>query len=199
MSFLCKLNLQFFAEESPVNNEPPEGGDQPSNPTAGGEQATPSSTQTAQPSADEIKASILKELGVDSVDAAKQSLTAFKQYQDSQKTETQKLQDQLAESQKQLDAAKSAQTISDAKIAALGKGVRADAVDDVIKMVNGAEDIGKAIDEVLKKYPVFGGQQEPPATPGHPSFGQNHYAGDKPPDTLTQQFLKAFGINNSQK
>ncbi|EST11263.1 hypothetical protein [Sporolactobacillus laevolacticus] len=189
-----KLNLQYFAEGDPADPQPAQGGGdpQPSNSNKGGADPTP------QPSADDIRSSILKELGVESLDSAKQSLADFKKFQDSQKTESQRLQDETAELKKQLEASKSAQTISDAKIAALGKGVRADAVDDVIKMVQGAEDIGAAIDSVLQKYPIFGAQQTPPAEPGHPRFvGQQQYDGDKTPDSLKQQFLKAFGIQQN--
>ncbi|MDD9147832.1 hypothetical protein OYT88_04615 [Sporolactobacillus sp. CQH2019] len=196
MSIPYRLNLQYFAEGDPADPQPtpPQGGGdpQPSNPNKGGSDPQ-SNNPDPQPSADDIKASILKELGVDNLDAAKQSLTAFKEYQESQKTESQKLQDQAAELQKQLDAANAAKTLADAKIAALAKGVRPDAVDDVIKMVSGAKDIGKAVDEVLKKYPVFGseGQQTPPASPGHPQWGQQNY-NQKTQQTEVNKFIDAF-------
>lgn len=183
-----RLNLQYFAEDpAPADPTPQPGGSDPtpSNSTQGGADPTP------QPSADEIKASFLKELGAENIDDVKNSLKAFKDYQDSQKSDAEKLQGQAAELQKQLDAAKAAQSLADAKIAALGKGVRADAVDDVIKMVSGAQDIGKAVDELLKKYPVFGSQQATPPNPGHPTFGQQNY-NPKVPSTEADKFIDAF-------
>lgn len=189
MSNPFKLNLQYFAEEDPADPQPaptPVGGDpKPSNPNEGG--ADP----TLQPSADEIKASFLKELGAGSLDDVKNSLKAFKDWQESQKSDTEKLQGQAAELQKQLETVNAQNALANAKIAALGKGVRADAVDDVIKLTQGAEDVNKAIDEVLKKYPTFGQAQ---TAPGKPTFGQQDY-NKKPPATEKDNWLKAFNVN----
>lgn len=196
MSDPYKLNLQYFAESDPADPQPTPaqgGGDpQPSNPDKGGADLTPGN-QTPQPSVDEIKASFLKELGATNLDDVKNSLKAFKDWQESQKSDTEKLQGQAAELQKQLDASNAQNALANAKIAALGKGVRPDAVDDVIKMVNGAKDIGKAVDEVLKKYPVFGseGQHTPSASPGHPQWGQKNY-NPKAPQNEVDKFVKAF-------
>lgn len=188
MSFMHKLNLQFFAEDTGAGEGAgtTEGGDQTSNSAAGGEQKQ----AAQQPSADEIRASVLKELGVDSLDSAKNSLKAFKDYQDSQKSDTEKLQSQLSDYQKQMETFKQESLLKDAKIAALGKGVRSDAVDDVIKLVNGVDDVNKALDEVLKKYPSF---SQAPAQ-GKPTFGQPDYK-QKAPATEKDNWIKAFNIN----
>ncbi len=96
---------------------------------------------------------------------SKEELKKFREWQlvskaDPNKTEEQKTAERIsaaenarAESEKLLAAA-------NAKVAALSKGVRSDAVDDVIALamvrVSDNVTIDKAIDGILEKYPDFG-------------------------------------------
>lgn len=89
----------------------------------------------------------------------KEEMEAFKKWQDSQKTAEQLSAEKIsaAESGK-AEAVKRAEA-AEAKCCAYSKGVRAEAVDDVIALamakVNDDTPIEKAIDAVIAKYPSF--------------------------------------------
>ena len=90
---------------------------------------------------------------------SKEEMEAFKKWQDSQKTAEQLSAEKIsaAESGK-AEAVKRAEA-AEAKCCAYSKGVRAEAVDDVIALamakVNDDTPIEKAIDAVIAKYPSF--------------------------------------------
>lgn len=221
LSFLLPLNLQLFAEDPGAgggepgsqggqgqgtqtggqtgaqtggqNATPPEGGDKQNQ---SGNQ-NPGQQQTKTP--EEIQKELLASLGVDKLDDAKEALKAYKEYQDSQKTEAQKQAEQLQTLQDQLAKKDAEAATLNAKVAALSKGVRADAVDDVIKLVQGAEDLDKALDDVLKKYPAFGEGQTSTQNQQQqqkPRFGQSNYNGPSQQSEL-DKWLSAFGVKKS--
>lgn len=184
LNHLLPLNLQLFAAEdgagsgsgepAPANSSNV-GGEQNQAPQ-GGEQQSQNANSEPSKTPEQVQAEFLKSLGVNSLDDAKQALQAYKEFQDSQKSETQKQTEQLQSLQEQLNSKSSENANLSAKIEALSKGVRADAVEDVIKLVSGAEDVAAAIDSVLAKYPQFGqaAQSQQQAAP-KPSFGTPQY------------------------
>ncbi|MDB0581377.1 hypothetical protein [Salinicoccus roseus] len=172
-----KLNLQHFAEGNPDPKDPEggEGGEgskgtdpkdpEPKDPKdpkdPEGDKSTDVSAEEAQRIAE---AQLLKDLGVDSLDAAKSSLQAYNEYMDSKKTDDQKTQDRLKDlenSTKEKD-----DTIFDlqSKLAASNEGVHADSVDDVVALakskVSDKKPIDKAIKEIVEKYPQFKGEDK---------------------------------------
>ena len=109
---------------------------------------------------------------------SKEELAAFRRWQDEQKSDEERHADEIKKAQDDKAAAELRAADFEAKYTALSKGVRADAVEDVIALarVKVSEDItlDKAIDEVLKKYPQFIGSGEvpkPKITTGVPSTG----------------------------
>jgi hypothetical protein len=91
----------------------------------------------------------------------KEELKAFKAYQDSQKTAEQLAADKLAAIEAEKSDAVKKSAVLEAKVTAFSKGVKAEAVEDVIALamskVSDDTDIGAAIDIVVKKYPSFCG------------------------------------------
>lgn len=75
-----------------------------------------------------------------------------------------KFNEQLSEYQKEIDSYKGKENLYESKIFALGKGVKIEELDDVITLantyVNEENDIQKAIDTVINKYPVFANEQK---------------------------------------
>lgn len=151
-----------------VEQQAPKGGETVSN-----------APQAPSVSPEDAQKALLESLGVKSLDEAKAALDSFKQYQESQKTEQQKQQEQFQSLQEQLQSSNAEKANLSAKIEALSKGVNPDAVDDVIKLVSGEENVGEAIDKLLAKYPHFS-QVQQQAAPQKPSFGQPQYKEPQP-------------------
>lgn len=95
---------------------------------------------------------------------SKEELEAFKQWQDSQKTEEQKKDETINNAEKAQRAAEERALLAETKVICLSKGIVPTTVDDVVvlakNMVNDTTTMEQAIDKVLKKYPAFKGQQD---------------------------------------
>ncbi|WP_193441640.1 hypothetical protein [Streptococcus suis] len=121
----------------------------------------------------------IKDLGFSDVESAKNALAEYAKWQESQKSEADKQAEALTAKDKELANAQAENKILASKLAALSKGVNADAVDDVIalaeRLVADDVSIDDAIGQVLAKYPQFGKQEpveekKPTITvPGNPS------------------------------
>ena len=109
---------------------------------------------------------LLRDLGVEDFESAKDGLAKFKEYQDAQKTDVERQQEALAlakERESKLNediSAKDKEIASlNAKITALGLGVNNESIDDVIALaernVNEEVTIEDAIKSVIDKYPHF--------------------------------------------
>lgn len=164
------LNLQFFAEGS-------ESGDQtPANEQSGGQEQT-NETGTAPEKAEEklfrqedvnnivarevkkTQEKLLKELGIDDFENAKEGLQKFREWQESQKTEQEKLQESMQKLTQDNETLASENASLKAQLAALKQGVKADSLEDVValaeRLVNDETTIDDAIKQVIEKYPHF--------------------------------------------
>src|SRR5690554_4972999 len=189
------LNLQFFAEGG-------ESGDQtPANEQSGGQEQT-NETGTAPEKAEEkifkqedvnnivarevkkTQEKLLKELGIDDFENAKEGLQKFREWQESQKTEQEKLQETLQKTQTDNEALANENANLKAQLAALKQGVKADSLEDVIalaeRLVNDETTIDDAIKQVIEKYPNFAEnvseeeqEQKPKFTTGQHSKGDS--------------------------
>lgn len=105
---------------------------------------------------------LLKDLGIEDFDNAKDGLAKFYEWQESQKTEADKQAEQLATIQESNSSLKAENAQLNAKISALGLGVTAESLDDVIALANTYvnDEVGMtdAINSVLEKYPQFKGE-----------------------------------------
>ncbi|WP_096435926.1 hypothetical protein [Alteribacter populi] len=127
---------------------------------------------------------LLKELGIDDFENAKDGMTKFKEWQESQKTEAEKQQEQLDSLTSEKDSLSSENNHLKSQISAMKAGVKGESVEDVIALaerrVNDDVSIDDAIEQVVKEYPHFAGEkgeenQNSPriVTGGNPNGGEN--------------------------
>lgn len=125
---------------------------------------------------------LLKDLGIDDFENAKDGLEKFKEWQESQKTEADKQAEQLTKANEQVTSLEAQNAQLKAENAALGQGVDSDSLKDVIALANTyvseEVDINKAIETVLEKYPNFKGESiiQPSGqsvVPGNPKRSNN--------------------------
>lgn len=92
----------------------------------------------------------------------KKRLEAFKAWEDSQKTVVEKQNEAISNAEKAKLEAEQRATDFEAKYTAISKGVKSDAIEDVIALakakVTDTVTLDKAIDEAIKKYPSFKGE-----------------------------------------
>lgn len=126
---------------------------------------------------------LLKELGIDDFENAKDGLKKFREYQESQKTEAEKKEDELNRLKNENAEFTKENGRLSATISALKSGVKAESVDDVIllaqKEVSEEVGIDEAIKKVIEKYPLFAGKEEKKETPPRFTSGSNHTNKDK--------------------
>ncbi len=118
---------------------------------------------------------------------SKEEMAAFRKWQDSQKTAEQLSDEKISAAEKAKAEAESRAAQLEAKVAAYSKGVKSEAVDDVIALamakVSDDVPIDKAIEAVIAKYPSFCGTvpDKPKITTGvsfgNGSGGQSHVSG----------------------
>lgn len=162
-----KFDIQYFAAEA-EGTEDTKGSDEEQNTentqTAENE-GTKDEKDATQLSADEVRqiaeANVLKSLGVTSVKDAKTQLDSWKEYEDSKKTEEDKINDRIAELEKDNTGKDSTIYELNAKLAASNLDVDPESVDDVIVLAKAMTDkdselkIGDAIKSVVERYPAF--------------------------------------------
>lgn len=107
---------------------------------------------------------LLKELGVEDFENAKDGLAKFKEWQEAQKTEEQKRAEQLDALSKQSEQDKQTISTLTATIEALKLGVNSESVEDVITLASKGVSEEVAIEEsiktILEKYPHFAAKNE---------------------------------------
>lgn len=140
MKNLFRIPMQFFAEDPAPPADPEPGKEpepKPDPPPAPAPQPEP--TPDA-PSAEE--------------------LAAFRKWQESQRTDAEKHAAAISKAEKARTDAEERAAAAELKVTALGKGVTADALEDVIALaktkVSDKVTAEQAIEDILKKYPAFG-------------------------------------------
>lgn len=107
----------------------------------------------------------------------KEELAAFRKWQESQKSESEKQAAAISKANKAREEAETKAAAAELKFTALSKGVSAESLDDVIALaktkVNDKITAEQAIDEIVKKYPSFARSSEPSITTGVRSGGNN--------------------------
>lgn len=124
---------------------------------------------------------ILKDLGIENFENAKEGLAKFKEWQDSQKTEQQKQQEALDTLNEDKNSLLNENNGLKAQLSALKQGVNADYVEDVValseRLVNDETSIDDAIKQVIEKYPHFAEVEKKNSpqivTGGNPNGGSN--------------------------
>ena len=137
---------------------------------------------------------LLKQLGIEDFDNAKEGFQKFQEWQESQKTEAEKQAEQLE--QLTSDNKQKDETISglQAQLSALKTGVTADSVEDVVALaknyVSDDVDMDTAIKQVIEKYPHFAkAEQEQEEKPNF-TTGQHQSNGNKNNDPFMAKLAK---------
>ncbi len=110
---------------------------------------------------------LLKQLGIEDFDGAKEGLEKFREWQESQKTEAERQAEALKEYETKTGTLTNENATLKAQLSALKAGVKAESADDVValaeRLVNDETDIDAAITTVIEKYPHFAqaGEVEP--------------------------------------
>lgn len=107
---------------------------------------------------------LLKDLGVENFDNAKDGLAKFREWQEAQKTDQEKKDEAITNLTGQNETYKSENETLKAQIEALKLGVHSESIEDVIllakKNVSEEVTIAEAIKGVMEKYPQFGENKE---------------------------------------
>jgi hypothetical protein len=117
---------------------------------------------------------LLKQLGIEDFNSAKEGLQKFREWQESQKTEAQKQAERLQQLEQQFNTVQQEKENLLAQLAAVKAGVHADYVEDVIvlaqRLVNEDTTIDDAIAKVIEKYPHFKEAPQQPEQQPKPTF-----------------------------
>ena len=195
-----KFNLQYFADGGEVD------GAQEANETANEEveNVLPQAevdkliAQNKNKGKSEGQKELLKSLGYDKVDDLKEVLNTVKEAEEANKSDLEKANEQLESKNTTISELENTVKTLQATNAALGLGVKADSVDDVIalatRQVDEETDIDQAIKNVIEKYPNFSetaeveenGEQKKPSI----FTGGNPASGGKESDAFNEAFGK---------
>lgn len=160
------MNLQYFAEDEELGKDPSGTEETIEQDNQGNEDEKPAKTFTQEQVngivTKESRSAIektLKELGFDDFDNAKDGVEAYKEWQESQKTEQEKIADELESIKSEKSTIEQQYDNLQAENLALKTGVIADSVEDVVALakvkVTDDKDMETAIKEVVEKYPNF--------------------------------------------
>lgn len=170
-----RLPLQYFAEGE-ANNTATPAEETPTTPPAEEEKSftqTDVNNLVARESKSAIE-KLLKEAGISADGNHSEKLKAFKEWQDSQKSELERATGTLTTLETEKQQAVEKATLLERKFTAVSKGIPADKADKYIKLAEAYtdenSDFDKALDLALKDFPVAekgtpGAGGNPPPTP----------------------------------
>lgn len=126
---------------------------------------------------------LLKQLGIEDFDSAKDGLAKFREWQESQKTEQEKQAEKLQVLEGEKTTLSEENASLKAQISAMKAGVKPDSVEDVVvlakNLVNDDVDMDAAIKLVVEKYPQFSHQEQENEPKPQFTTGQHQSGGSK--------------------
>jgi len=199
------LNLQFFADgegQTEPNQEQANQQDE----GAGQTQETHEEKTFTQDELNSFLANekkdtqskLLKQLGYDDVNAAKEGLKKLKEMEDAQKSEAEKQADALKSLETEKGSLLDKNTSLEAQLSAMKAGVNGDSVEDVVTLakplVGEGVDMDAAIQKVIEKYPHFKGEKQGNEKP---NFTTGEFK--KQPANEADKWMQAFSAGLPQK
>lgn len=137
---------------------------------------------------------LLKQLGIEDFDNAKEGFQKFQEWQESQKTEAEKQAEQLEELQSENESKDTTINQLQAQLSALKTGVIADSVEDVVALaknyVSDDVDMDTAIKQVIEKYPHFAKEEQEQEEKPNFTTGQHQSNGNKNNDPFMAKLAK---------
>lgn len=141
-------------QNEPANTEPAGAS------TGGGDPKPTTLAQNTEPNREPQKADT----------PSSEELAAFREWQESQKSEAEKQAEAIGKAEKAKHEAEERAASAELKLTAMSKGVSADALSDVIALaktkITDKVTAEQAIDEIIKKYPAFTESSKPGITTG---------------------------------
>ena len=196
------MRLQFFAEENDEGNQEPTNlEDEEGTTTEIVEEKTFKQEDVNNIVAKESKKAtekLLKELGIEDFEGAKDGLVKFRKWQDDQKTEQELVNEKVGTLETSNNDLSSENATLKAQLSATKQGVKADSLEDVValaeRLVTEEVTIDEAIKQVVEKYPHFTQVEEKDpdspkfVIPGNPKGGEN--GKDDPFAAAVKKFTK---------
>lgn len=137
---------------------------------------------------------LLKQLGIEDFDNAKEGFQKFQEWQESQKTEAEKQAEQLEKLQSENESKDTTINQLQAQLSALKTGVIADSVEDVVALaknyVSDDVDMDTAIKQVIEKYPHFAKAEQVQEEKPNFTTGQHQSNGNKNNDPFMAKLAK---------
>jgi len=204
-TFFLPLDLQFFAEETEGETNQQENNTQETNQqeSAGDTQSQNEAKTFTQDELNSFLAKqkndtqnkVLKQLGFENVEKAKESILKLREFEESQKTEQEKQAERLKELETNQSTLSDENSVLKAQISAMKAGVIADYVTDVVTlaktMVSDDVDMDTAISKIVEKYPHFAQKEESQQQEqSKPKFSQGKHGTQS--TTEAEQWLNAF-------
>lgn len=212
---MLKVNLQAFAEEEeppagqePNNTDPagpPEGNEKDDKTGTGDGQQKPEGKEKYLPQSQvekiaarqskEATEKMLRELGIEDFENAKDGMAKFREWQESQKTEQDKQREEFEKAQNKLSQYEKDMQAVQYENAALKADVKPENVDDVVALaerrVTDEKDIDAAMKEVVEIYPQFKKTAEAPEENKPHFLGGSHRSdGNKATDPFAAKVAK---------
>ncbi|GAF14920.1 phage protein [Bacillus sp. JCM 19046] len=135
---------------------------------------------------------LLKQLGIDDFQNAKEGMQKFKEWQESQKTEQEKQTERLTGLETTNTTLTEENSGLKAQISAMKAGVNTDSVEDVVtlaqRLLDDDTDMDAAVAKVVERYPHFAGQKKEQEE--KPSFSNGQH--QKKTETQADQWAAAF-------
>ena len=142
--------------------------------------------------AKEAQEKLLKQLGIEDFESAKEGLQKFREWQEAQKTEAEKQAERLKKLEESNQTLANENETLKAQLAALEAGVNPDSVADVVvlakNMMSDDLDMKGAIQKILEKYPHFKASAKEEQKPTFTTGEHKKPAGVDP-------FVAALGLN----
>lgn len=211
---LLRLPIQFYSADtgggSSGDQTPPEqtGGEQQTDnqqqqQTGTGDQTPPGDSKTfTQDDVNNLVAresktaqeKLLKKLGIEDFDSAKDGLEKFRSLQDEQKTEAEKQSEALKALETERETFFNENQTLKAQLSATKAGVLADSVPDVVTlaktMLSDEMDMDAAIAAVVEKYPHFAQAAQEETGDSKPKFSNGQH--QTQPSSDADKWLAAF-------
>ena len=146
-----------------------------------------------------VQEKIIKQLGVEDFDTAKEGMEKFREWQESQKTEQERQQEQFNTLKQNYESVTAEKEKLVAQVSAMKAGVSAESVEDVVVLANALVSDEVTIDEAIKqvttKYPHFLVQQQEEDQQQQggrekPKFSSGQH--QKAPESEMDKWLNAF-------
>lgn len=142
---------------------------------------------------------LLKDLGISDFNSAKEGMQKFQEWQDAQKTEAQKQQEELTKlNDSNTDLQNENRTLK-AQLSAMKLGVNSESIEDVValaeRQVSDEVTLEDAIKSVIEKYPHFSVE----TTQSHKPLGKPLPVGGQPQAMTKEQIMKVEDRSERQR